>query len=310
MYLRIEQDVLRAISAEDDQTAIEVALKYKSQRKILTRVLIDFLETISGRGQDILKVIFDYALRERCLKDLHSPFLARRLQATRLAGLLSVPPEKALLVALLKDKAIIRLAAVNALVQFADQESLALVFRAFEQEACPHIHTYANIIFGAGEKVEPFVKIFLKKNLPVEKLSLLIELAGTIPLPSLYPDVVDYASHPDKEVRTRLAKALGKFLVPKSYKILEKMANDKEWEVQAQALKALGNLKNPKALGLLMRGLFSPSWHIRYNAREGLLNLGPPGIRRLEDVAKQKADRFASDMAIMALDDISHSQVS
>lgn len=103
---------------------------------------------------------------------------------------------------------------------------------------------------------------------------------------------------------------MGKFLVPKSYKILEKMANDKEWEVQAQALKALGNLKNPKALGLLMRGLFSPSWHIRYNAREGLLNLGPPGIRRLEDVAKQKADRFASDMAIMALDDISHSQVS
>jgi hypothetical protein len=308
-YLRIELDVLQAISTGETGPAAEVALKYRSQPKVLTQVLIDFLEIISGRGQEVLKTIFEQTLKERCLRDLHSPFVARRLQATRLAGLFSAPPEKALLVDLLKDKPIIRLAAVNAMVQFPDPESLALVFQAFEQESCPRIHTYTNIIFGAGEKVEPLVKEYLKKPLPVEKLSLLVELAGVIPLPSLYPDLRGYADHPEKEVRIKVAKALGKFMIPDSYEILEKMASDTEWEVQAQALKALGSLRNPGALVLLTRGLFSPVWHVRYNARQGLLSLGSQGVRRLEEISRQEVDRFASDMATMALEELSFSQV-
>jgi HEAT repeats len=309
-YLQIEQDVLRAISAKDEGPALDVARKYASQRKVLTQVLIDFLELISGRGQAVLKTIFEESLKERCLRDLHSPFVARRLQATRLAGLFSTAPEKALLVDLLKDKPIIRLAAVNAMVQFPDPESLALVFQAFEQESCPNVHTYTNIIFGAGEKIEPFVKDYLGRSPSVEKLTLLIELAGAVPLPSLYAEVASYAGHPEKEVRIKVAKALGKFLIPDSYDILEKMAGDEEWEVQAQALKALGNLKNPAALVLLTRGLYSPAWHVRYNAREGLLNLGPLGIQRLEEVSKQQTDRFAADMAAMALEDFASSRVS
>jgi hypothetical protein len=308
-YLRIELDVLQAISTGEIGPAIEVALKFRSQPKVLTQVLIDFLEIISGRGREILKTIFGHALREKCLKDLHSRFVVRRLQATRLAGLFSAPPEKALLVDLLKDKPIIRLAAVHAMVQSADRESLALVFQAFEQESCPRIHTYTNIIFGAGEKVEPLIKEYLKKSLPVEKLSLLIELAGVIPLPSLYPDLREYAGHPEKEVRIKVAKALGRFIIPDSYEILEKMASDQEWEVQAQALKALGSLRNPGALVLLTRGLFSPVWHVRYNARQGLLNLGSQGVRRLEEISRQEVDRFASDMATMALEELSFSQV-
>jgi hypothetical protein len=308
-YLRIEQAVLQAISAKDAGPAVEVARKYASQRKVLTQVLIDFLEIISGRGQEILKVIFEHGLKERCLKDLRSRLVVRRLRATRLVGLFSVLPDKALLLDLLRDKPIIRLAAVNAMVRFPDRESLALVFQAFEQESCPSIHTYANIIFGAGERVEPFIKACLTKNVPSEKLSLLIELAGSIPLPSLYPEVVRHAAHPEKEVRIKVVKALGKFLVPESFEILENMAGDPEWEVQAQVLRALGNLKNAGALVILTRGLFSPSWYVRYNAREGLLNLGALGIRRLEEISSQEVDRFAADMATMALEEISYSGV-
>jgi hypothetical protein len=308
-YLRIEQAVLQAISANDAGPAVEVARKYASQRKVLTQVLIDFLEIISGRGQEILKVIFEHALKERCLRDLRSRLIVRRLRATRLLGLFSVLPEKTLLLDLLRDKPIIRLAAVNAMVRFPDRESLALVFQAFEHESCPNIHTYANIIFGAGEKVEPFVKACLTKAISSEKLSLLIQLAGSIPLPSLYPEVVGHAGHPDKEVRIKVAKALAKFLIPDSFETLIKMAGDPEWEVQAQVLRALGNLKNAGALVLLTRGLFSPSWYVRYNAREGLLNLGPLGIRRLEEVSSQEVDRFAADMATMALEEISYSGV-
>jgi HEAT repeats len=307
-YLRIEQDVLRAISSGEVAAAEEVAERYRSRRKALTQVLIDFLDLIGGRGQDVLKVIFDRALRERCLKDLRSPFLARRLQATRLAGLLRSAPEKALLVDLLKDKPIIRLAAVNTLVQFPDDESLALVFQAFEQESCPNVHTYTNIIYGAGERIEPFVRACLKRAPAVEKLALLIELAGAVPLPGLYPEIAALAGHADKEVRIKVAKALGKFLVPDSYDVLERMAGDPEWEVQAQALKGLGKLRNPAALVILTRGLFSPVWHVRFNARQALLDLGSLGLRRLEEISLQKADRFASEMAAMGLEEFSYSR--
>ncbi len=309
-YLRIEQDVLRAISAGDDAAAAEVAEKYRSRRKALTQVLIDFLDLIGGRGQEVLKVIFDRALRERCLKDLRSPFLARRLQATRLAGLLTSAPEKALLVGLLKDKPIIRLAAVNTLVQFPDEGSLALVFQAFEQESCPNIHTYTNILYGAGERIEPYVRACLKKGPALEKLVLLIELAGAVPLPGLYPEIAALAGHAEKEVRIKVAKALSKFLVPESYDVLERMAGDPEWEVQAQALKGLGKLRNPAALVILTRGLFSPVWHVRFNARQGLLDLGSLGLRRLEEISRQKTDRFASDMAAMGLEDFSYARGS
>ncbi len=307
-YLRIEEDILGAMASGRSEPAVDIALRYKRHREVLIQVLIDFLETINGREKEVLKVIFDHALRQRCLRDIRSPFMSRRLQATRLAGLFSSPPEKILLVDLLKDKPIIRLAAVNALVRFPDPESLGLVFRAFEQESCPNIHTYTNIIYGAGEKIESFVKEYLQKPISIEKLCLLIELVGTVPLPALYPEIKAYASHPEKEVRIKVARALSRLLIPESYDTLEQMAGDREWEVQAQALKGLGNLKNPSALVILTRGLYSPIWHVRYNAREGLLNLGPLGFRRLKEVARQKADRFASDMAVMALEDFSYSQ--
>jgi hypothetical protein len=307
-YLKIEEDVLNAIGAGDEPAAVDVALKHGRHRKVLTQVLIDFLELIKGRGRETLEFIFDAALREQCLKDLHSPFMARRLQATRLAGFLSAAPEKARLVKLLKDRPIIRLAAVNTLVQFPDPECLALVFRAFEEEDTPNVHTYINIIFGAGDRVEPFVRAALRRPLPVEKLCLLLELAAAVPLPTLFPEVTSFAAHPAKEVRIKVAKALSRFLIPDSYSVLEELAGDAAWEVQAQAFKGLGKIKDAGALVILTRGLYSPVWHVRYNAREALIDLGPIGITRLEEVARQKEDRFASDMAAMALEDLSLAQ--
>jgi hypothetical protein len=307
-YLRIEQDLLQAISVGSDTAAREVAIRHRGEGKVLTHVLIDFLDMIGGRGREVLKAVFDWSVRERCLRDLRSPFVPRRLQATRLAGFLSAAPEKARLVKLLKDKPVIRLAAVNTLVQFPDRESLALVFRAFEEEDSPAVHTYINIIYGAGDRVEPYVQAALRKGLPVEKTCLLLELAAAVPLPSLYPEVAAFAGHPAKEVRIKVAKALGRFLIPDSFAILEDLAGDEAWEVQAQALKGLGNLKDTGALVILTRGLYSPVWYVRVNAREALVGLGPLGIARLEEIARQKDDRFAADMAVMALEDISLAQ--
>lgn len=309
-YLRVEQDVLQAVAAGDVQPAVEVALKHRSQPAVLTQVLVNFAEMISGQGQEVLRVIFEHALKRRFLKDLRSPFVARRLKATRLIGLFSASAERALLIDLLRDKPIVRLAAVNAMARIPDKESLALVFEVFEKESCPDVHAYTNIIFGAGERIEPLVRKSLSKTQSAEKLGLLIELVGAIPLRSLYPVLLRFAGHPEKEVRIKVAKALSAIRSPDSFGTLLRLAEDKEWEVQAQALRGLGNLKNPEALEILAKGLFSPSWHVRWNAREGLLNLGPEGIHRLEDISKQKTDRFAADMANMALEDLHDTRVN
>ena len=309
-YLEIEQEVLQAIAAGDISTAVGTALRHRGRPDVLTQVLVNFAEMISGRGREVLRTIFEHGLKRRFLKDLRSPFVARRLRATRLIGLFAASSERALLVDLLRDKPIVRLAAASALTHVPDKESLALVFEVFEKESGPDIHAYTNIIFGAGQRIEPLVREALAKTPSPEKLSLLIELVGAIPLRSLAPLVPGFARHPDKEVRIKSAKALAALRSPDSFGVLAELAADKDWEVQAQALRGLGNLRNPEALEILSKGLFSPAWHVRWNAREGLLNLGTEGIRRLEEVAGQNSDRFAADMARMALDSLRDTQVN
>jgi hypothetical protein len=309
-YLRVEQDVLQAVSSGDIAQAVQTALAHRARPDVLTQVLVNFTEMISGRGREILKTIFDHALKRRFLKDLRSRLVARRLRATRLIGLFAASAERALLVDLLRDKPIVRLAAANALARVPDKESLALVFEAFEKDSGPDIHAYTNIIFGAGERIEPLVRDSLSKVQSAEKLSLLLELVGAIPLRSLSSVLPGYARHPEKEVRIKVAKALASLRSPDSYGTLLELAADKEWEVQAQALRGLGKLKDPAALEVLSKGLFSPAWHVRWNAREGLLDLGPEGVRRLEEVAGQTADRFAADMASMALESLRDTQVN
>jgi HEAT repeat protein len=166
------------------------------------------------------------------------------------------------------------------------------------------VTSYFNVMFGIGNRIELLVKLYLKKPLPPEKLALLIELVGAIPLRSLYEDITVFADHPDKEVRIRVARALGKLLIPDSVNILVALASDEAWEVKAQALTSLGKLGNRATLDILAKSLFSPYWYVRYNAGYGLANMGEEGINRLKDIAVQKQDRYASDMSHMVLGDL------
>ena len=167
-----------------------------------------------------------------------------------------------------------------------------------------YARTYINILYGLGDKIEPLVKKYLKKSLSIEKLMLLIELAGTIPLRSLYPDIMAFADHPEKEIRIKVARALGQMRIPTSLDILIKLSDDEAWEVSAQAMKSLGKLGDLKAKDVLSKGMFSPFWHVRFNAGHGLANLGDLGIKHLQKVKKQKKDAYASDMANMVLDEV------
>jgi hypothetical protein len=215
----------------------------------------------------------------------------------------SEPSDTKHIVKLLNDKPIVKLVAITALSRIPTSRTLTYIFQSFVNDSIANARVYINIMFGLGNKIESHVKKYLNKSLSLEKLSLLIELVGAIPLRSLYLDILPFAEHPNKEIRIKVARALGHMRIPASLNILTKLTEDEAWEVSAQALKSLGKLGDVASLDVLSQSLFSPFWHVRFNAGHALASLGPSGIQQLKKIKRQKKDRFASDMSTMVLDE-------
>ncbi|MCX6574041.1 MAG: HEAT repeat domain-containing protein [Candidatus Aminicenantes bacterium] len=304
-YEVMEKDLLEVLTAPSPIASAHVfARKHRARPRVLKRVLVAYREALVGNCLEPLKTIFERSIRRRCLRELGSPFLATRLQNVRLFVDFSRPEEALNLVKLLHDKPIVRLAALNALTGIASRDTLGQIFDLFEKDPQPNLYAYSNIFYCLGPRIEPFVRTSLDKTLPPEKTGLLIEMSGRLLLRGLYPDIVFYARHADRELRIRAARALGHLLVPGSVKTLMALAADPAWEVQAQALRSLGSLQDWQTVPLLVKGLFSPHWHVRYNAGFGLAALGLVGIVQLQEVSRQQEDRYAADMAAMVLDTV------
>lgn len=303
-YQKIERDILRVITSPEQDRAEEVAQKYKLLPDVLTKVLVNYIEQIEGAAKEQLKKIFDSALKDKCLKDIYSRRQVRRLRATHLFVIFSGRADTEHILKLLKDRPVVKLVAINALSRIPTSQTIAYILDAFEKDHLSNARTYINIMHGLGDKIENHVKKYLKKPLPIEKLALLIEIAGAIRLRSLYPEIVQFAGHPEKEIRIKAARALGHLRIPASLDILITLAEDESWEVSAQALKSLGKLRNLRAAGILRKALFSPFWQVRFNAGHALASLGTAGTKHLQKIKRQDKDRYASDMAAMVLDEI------
>jgi hypothetical protein len=305
IYDLMELDLLKILTARDPRSeALAFSRKHGSRPRILKELLVAYREALAGRAVEPLKVIFEGTIRGRCLRELRSRWLATRLQNVRLFIDFSRPEEAVHLVKLLHDKPVVRLAALNALAGIASKETLAYIFDLFEKDPEPNLYAYSNIFFSLGPRIEPFIRATLDKPLPPAKSGLLVEMAGRLLLRGLYLDVIVFARHPDKELRIRAARTLGRLLVPESMRTLTDLAADAAWEVQAQALRSLGHLQDWRTIPILVKGLFSPQWHVRYNAGYGLAAFGLVGVLQLQEISRQKEDRFAADMAAMVLDSV------
>ena len=304
-YETMEQDLLEVLTAPAaSAAACEFARKHRGRPRVLKRLLVAYREALVGRSLEPLRTIFERTIRTRCLHELRSPWLATRLQNVRLFVDFSGPDEAENLIRLLQDRPVIRLAALNALTGIASPDTLSVIFDRFEKDPQPNFYAYSNIFNSLGQRIEPFLRISLRRPLPPEKLALLVEMAGRLLLRGLYREVVRFAIHGDKELRTRAARALGRLLVPASSRILCALAADPEWEVQAQAIRSLGNLQDWGTVPVLIKGLFSRHWNVRYNAGYALAAFGLVGVLQLQEIARQKEDRYAADMAAMVLDTV------
>jgi hypothetical protein len=302
-YAEIEKDILDIVTFPERDNAIKIAKKYKQSPYVLTRVLVNYIEQIEGLAKVRLQKIFNHTFKKKCLKDIHSRRQIRRLKATHLFVMFSNPSDAKHIVKLLNDKPIVKLVAITALSHIPTSRTMTYIFQSFMNDSIANARVYINIMIGLGDKIESHVQKHLNKSLSIEKLSLLIELVGAIPLRSLYLDILPFAEHLNKEIRIKVARALGHMRIPSSLVTLTKLSEDEAWEVSAQALKSLGRLGDIASLDTLSKALFSPFWHVRFNAGHGLANLGPSGIQQLKKIKRQKKDRFASDMATMVLDE-------
>jgi len=302
-YREIEVELLKLLGEPGVDRALALADRYAKFPHVLTDVLLNYARSLWGGERAKLSAIFDRALRPRFRSDLSSRRIVRRLRAARLIGFFADQADEAVIQGLLRDPPIVRLAAANAIAQSPSTEAVPIIFRAFETDDVANAHAYKNVFFSLQLRAENGIREALRKSLELEKIEILIEIVGAIPIIALAEDVAAFAGHSDKEIRLRVAQTLGSLRLPDMLPVLLRLARDEAWEVVAQAIKSLGRLGRSEALDVLTQALFSRQWHVRYNAREGLLNMGEAGIARLEQVAGQTLDRYAADMAAMGLVD-------
>ncbi|MBN1940110.1 MAG: HEAT repeat domain-containing protein [Candidatus Aminicenantes bacterium] len=302
-YKMIEQEIVAVLYTTDEKAIARIAVKYRTWPDVLTSVLVNLIRIVGGEEKIILKTIFALTLRDDLIIDLESGNYRRRLTATRLLGMFADPANVPALLRRLRDKPTIQFAAVNSIAGFPDDRVLDFVFRAFEADPKPNIHHFTDIVSKHGQACECYIREALRKPLSEEKIGILIEMTGLIPARGLYPDIIGFAAHQDKEVRIKVARALGRLLIPDSFEVLAALAEDPAWEVEAQAVRSLGRLNNQDALSVLARGLHSLSWHVRNNSKDALLDMGAVGIRKLREVSDTTQDQFAADMAEMGLEE-------
>lgn len=304
-YLEIEPEFMEALFSPDPEAPLKFALRHRKNWKVIARLLLDYKQVVSGEAGERLRKIFLTVLKPRCYRLLASRLVSRRLQGVSLFFAFFEPEDVKTFQKIINDQPVIRLAALTVLARTSDEKAIRIIFQAFEQDEVSRAPSYFYIMSALGEKAEPYLRESMRKPLPPEKIALLVELAGKIPLRTLARELKALADSPDKEIRIRVARALGRMADPDSLSTLLRLAADEAWEVQAQAVRSLASFKTPEALQVCYRGLFSPSWHVRHNSARALAALGEQGLEKLREATVQNEDAYARDMATMILDEMS-----
>jgi HEAT repeats len=110
--------------------------------------------------------------------------------------------------------------------------------------------------------------------------------------PRYIPQIVEYASHPDANVREQVAIGLGQIAaantmhayIPQVIPVLERLSRDRHLETRYQAIVALGQLKSERVIPILTSALHSTSSRLVKAASSALgkLNYSAPEPKPLE----------------------------
>jgi len=140
----------------------------------------------------------------------------------------------------------------------------------------------------------------LFRRLDDPRLPRIVEFAGRLQEPVLREPFTTLATHPDPEVRTQVARALGRFPHAESVAALAFLVQDEAWPIRAQATRSLGMIADPASLPLVRDALRDVEWWVRLRAGLALTRFGAAGRNVLLE-AEVGAHAEARDMARLVL---------
>jgi hypothetical protein len=101
----------------------------------------------------------------------------------------------------------------------------------------------------------------------------------------------------DQETSTEEAVSILKLLhQPSSLSFIEQLSQHPDWEVRTQVARAIGRLGTKAQWPVLQRLITDPQWWVRYRAAQAMTQCSSMSAQELRILASQWTDRFAKDM--------------
>jgi HEAT repeat protein len=205
----------------------------------------------------------------------------KRLECARFLSVAATPHDIGRVLRLLRDPhPAVQLAAATTLERVG---SPVLVTAALEQLPFlgPTVQAYyASVLKRARPAVLRHLKQLFRR-LDDPRLPRIIEFAGRLDEPVLREGFTTLATHPEAEVRTQVARALGKFPHAESVAALGFLVNDDAWPVRAQAARSLGMIADQTTLPAVRDALRDQEWWVRLRAGLALIRFGAAGRNAL-----------------------------
>lgn len=224
----------------------------------------------------------------------------KRLECARFLSVAATPHDIGRVLRLLRDPhTAVQVAAAATLERVG---SPVLVTAALDQLPFlgPTIQAYyASVLKRARPAVlRHLQQVFRRLDDP--RLPRIVEFAGRLDEPVLREPFTTLATHPDPEVRTQVARALGRFPHAESVAALGFLVRDEAWAVRAQAVRSLGMVADPSTVPVVREALRDAEWWVRLRAGLALTRLGAPGRNALL-AAEVGGDTDSRDMARLIL---------
>jgi HEAT repeat protein len=201
----------------------------------------------------------------------------KRLDAARFLSVAATSRDVGRVLRLLRDShPAVQIAAATTLERVT---SSVLVTAALEQ--LPFLGPTVQAYYASAlKRARPAVVRHLRqmfRRLDDPRLPRIIEFAGRLEEPALREGFTTLATHPEAEVRTQVARALGKFPHPESVAALGYLVHDEAWPVRAQAARSLGMIADLKTLPAVREALRDLEWWVRLRGGLALMRFGAPG---------------------------------
>ncbi|MFC2003844.1 HEAT repeat domain-containing protein [Chloroflexota bacterium] len=299
---RFEPTVLNLLEDPENITPLARGLR-PFDRGLIEETLLQQADELKGEERTTMTAVFerlDYVTEE--INNLSSSRWWRRRDAAIKLGIMqSEKASPTLIQAIADPNEEVRLAAVRALGQMRDLESITTLLNILEKRADWTSGRILEILIGLGDLIKKPVLPWLTSTTNPRVKLLLVQLCGLMRWSEVIPLLIPLLEDRNTEIRVSAAQAIGNIggdITTAEH--LVSMLIDENWEVRAQAAETLGLLQDVRILNQLKQCLSDENWQVRYNAAKAVFQLGKPGETELDEICRGP-DSIAAGIAAQAV---------